>query len=209
MEWLFYVSYGVLWVVVFGLAILVILLYRHFGLASLGTLDGVQRDGISIGELAPELTGVSSENRPFVWEPPASSSVLLFATLGCEPCARVLPAFQLLSTTLPDLDLMVVVSGTSKTAQELAAKFNLRVPCIADDGSDTRTQFRVRVTPFAFVIGPDRRVRAKGLCSDPLRLSELLAQGGLAQASQIASDLARSQAIMSTALVQPEGVGHG
>jgi len=41
----FYVSYGALWLLVLVLGVLVLLLYRHFGMMAMGTLEGVQRDG--------------------------------------------------------------------------------------------------------------------------------------------------------------------
>ena len=50
---------------------------------------------------------------------------------------------------------------------------------MADDASGAFAKYRVRVTPFAFVIGQDSRVQAKGLCNDPLRLRELLRVAGL------------------------------
>ena len=52
MSTLFYVSYVALWLLLLTIGVLVLLLYRHFGVMSLGTLEGVQRDGLPIGSVA-------------------------------------------------------------------------------------------------------------------------------------------------------------
>ncbi len=58
MSTLFYVSYVALWVLLLTMGVLVLLLYRHFGMMSLGTLEGVQRDGLPIGSArAPNQRG--------------------------------------------------------------------------------------------------------------------------------------------------------
>ncbi len=59
MHGLFYGSYIVLWILLIVLTVLVLLLYRHFGMMSLGTLEGIQRDGLPLGESASELVGVT------------------------------------------------------------------------------------------------------------------------------------------------------
>jgi hypothetical protein len=45
---------------------------------------------------------------------------------------------------------------------------------LAEDGSGAFSRYRVRVTPFGFVIGGDGRILAKGLCGDRARLRGLL-----------------------------------
>jgi len=44
------ISHLALWLLVLVNFVLVLLLYRHFGLMSLGTLEGVQRDGLALGD---------------------------------------------------------------------------------------------------------------------------------------------------------------
>ncbi len=62
---------------------------------------------------------------------------------------------------------------------EVNDKFQLPFEAIADDGSGSAERYRVRVTPFGFVVGEDGRIRAKGLCNGRERLKELLVAGGL------------------------------
>lgn len=44
----------------------------------------------------------------------------------------------------------------------------------------TARLYRVRVTPFAFMVGDDGRILAKGLCDSVSNLGSLLDAGGIA-----------------------------
>src|SRR5437660_983666 len=87
----FLASYILLWLLLLTLTVLVILLYRHFGLVALGTLEGVQRDGLPVGEAAPKIVGLTPEGEPAEWDPGLANTLLLFASPSCEPCAEILP----------------------------------------------------------------------------------------------------------------------
>ena len=69
MSTLFYVSYAALWLLLLTIGVLVLLLYRHFGVMSLGTLEGVQRDGLPIGSVAPPISGVTAAGQDTSWQP--------------------------------------------------------------------------------------------------------------------------------------------
>lgn len=187
MPLIFYISYIVLWVFVVIQAILLLLIYRHFGLMSMGTLEGVQRDGLPLGEVAPVVSGVTAQGEELVWEVQSGKShLVLFAAPGCEPCEQVLPSInQLGEATNAHIDGLIVVPGQRDAAEQLVAKFHPPFPCLAEDGSGAFDRYRVRVTPFAFVIGEDRRIRAKGLCNDPIRLRDLLIAGGVESAAML------------------------
>lgn len=189
METVFYVSYGALWVLVVVQSVLLLLLYRHFGMMTLGTMEGVQRDGLPIGERATPVYGIQPESGEVVWSPPADrSSVVIFASPDCEPCSVVLPAAERLATMRRrDLEVVAVVPGPLESAERTRDQYGLSFDCIAEDGSGAFEAYRVRVTPFAFVLGSDSRVRAKGLCSDPLMLRDLLEAAGLEDSATIVS----------------------
>lgn len=209
MSALFYVSYVALWLLLLALGVLVFLLYRHFGLATLGTLEGVQRDGLPVGEEAPSLHGLTDEGRVVNWIPePGRSGLLVFAATGCAPCAAVLPAVNRLAAWRNGRGLVVtaVVVGSAEDAGQLSREFGLRFPCLAEAESDASARYRVRVTPFAFVIGPDGRVLAKGLCSDPVRLRELLAAAGEDAAAVALEPTIRMMRRDQVAMVEPEEV---
>ncbi len=181
MSSVFYISYVAMWFLVMIEGVLLLLVYRHFGLVALGTAEGVQRDGLAVGDVAPPMSGITAEGEPVSWAPqPGHAHLLLFAAPECRPCAQVVPYINRLAAR-SDVDVALVVSGPQDGVARLVDKFHppSSVACLADDGSGVYKRYRVRVTPFAFIVGEDGRIRAKGLCSDPMRLRDLLAMGGL------------------------------
>lgn len=185
MSGLFLVSYVALWVLVVVMAVLLLLLYRHFGMISLGTLEGVQRDGLPVGSVAPPINGVGADGGDRAWHPSAGGpQLLLFATPDCEPCAAIMPVLGRLARS-PEAGVTVtaVVPGPRAEVARLVGRYDPPFAALAEDGSGVFPRFRVRVTPFGFVVGPDGRVLAKGLCSDPGRIALLLHSAGYKDAA--------------------------
>ena len=48
----------------------------------------------------------------------------------------------------------------------------LHVASLAHDGNALTSLYRVRVTPFAFMVGDDGRIQSKGLCDSLSRLDK-------------------------------------
>ncbi len=186
MSTLFYVSYAALWVLLLTIGVLVLLLYRHFGMMSLGTLEGVQRDGLPIGSVAPAISGVTAGGDDSRWEPTRGQpQLLLFAAPDCEPCATVLPHVERLARAVNGgLGIAAVVPGPKDEVARFVERYRPSFPCLAEDGSGAFTRYRVRVTPFGFVVGADGRVLAKGLCGDQVRLRGLLEAADLREIAQ-------------------------
>jgi hypothetical protein len=176
----FYVSYGVLWVLVVVLAVLLLLVYRHFGMMALGTIQGVQRDGIPVGDDAPDITATTPAGRELVLKPGSSGpAFIVFASPDCEPCSVVLPYLNHFVGRDSAPELLTLVPGPPSTAEHMSDELRLLYECYAEDGSGAFDAYRVRVTPFAFVVGSDGRVLSKGLCSEPVMVRDLLAAAGL------------------------------
>ena len=181
MSGIFVASYVVLWILVVVLATLVVLMYRHFGMMSMGTLEGVQRDGLPLGTEAPTIGGITAEGTDLAWQPKTGRpQVLLFAAPDCEPCATVMPVVNKLaaSTVGKALDFAAIVPGPRAEVVRMTQLYNPPYMVLAEDGSGAFNRFLVRVTPFGFIIGPDGRVLAKGLCGDANRLKDLLNAAG-------------------------------
>lgn len=179
---IFYVSYVAMWILLLIPGFLVLLIYRHFGLMAMGSVEGVQRDGLSVGERAPAISGITVQGEVINWTPqPTRRYFLAFVSPNCSPCARVLPFINQLAITSSDLKVLLLASSKDNLHQ-LVEKYHpsSSILCLADLGKGTMEQYRVRVTPFAFLIGEDGRVLAKGLCDSKTRLQEMLAVGGRA-----------------------------
>jgi methylamine dehydrogenase accessory protein MauD len=186
----FLASYVAMWVLLLSMAVLMVVLFRHFGLVTMGTLEGVQRDGLPIGDSAPPVAAVTADGAPYRWDGGENRQrLVLFGAPGCEPCGKVLPYLATLTESMRgELDVVVVVPGPSQAAalmaRELPARTAQALTIVGDEGSGAADTYRVRVTPFAFALGSDRVVRAKGLCGDPIRLRELLAMAGFDRAAR-------------------------
>ena len=186
MSTLFYVSYAALWLLLLTIGVLVLLLYRHFGMMSLGTLEGVQRDGLPIGSVAPAISGVTAAGQDTAWQPRRGQpQLLLFAAPDCEPCATVLPHVEKLARAVNGgLGIAAVVPGPKDEVTRFVDRYRPSFPCLAEDGSGAFTRYKVRVTPFGFILGADGRVLAKGLCGDQARLRALLEAADLRDVAQ-------------------------
>lgn len=172
-----------MWVLLLVEGLMLLLVYRHFGVMALKTVDGIQRDGIPVGESAPTLLGVTSTGDRVSWEPAGRPKLLIFALPDCGPCARVLPFLSQFARVNQEVELAVVTSGPRDEIARVVDKFHPPFTSLADDGSGAFDRYRVRVTPFCFVLGEDGRVQAKGLCSDPFKVRDLLATAGFAEAA--------------------------
>jgi methylamine dehydrogenase accessory protein MauD len=181
MPTLFWVSYVALWLLLLTVGVLMLLLYRHFGMMALGTLEGVQRDGLPVGSAAPNLSGVTADGKDTTWHPRRGQPhFLLFAAPDCEPCGTILPYLnQLAEVPGEPVAVTAIVPGPQDEIVRLVDRYHPTYPSLAEDGSGAFHRYRVRVTPFGFVIGGDGRVLAKGLCGDVGRLRQLLEAGGL------------------------------
>src|ERR687894_1839089 len=193
MSTLFFVSYVALWLLLLSMGVLVLLLYRHFGVMSLGTLEGVQRDGLTIGSVAPAISGVTAAGQDTSWQPKRGQpQLLLFAAPDCEPCAAVLPHVERLAGAVDGgLGIAAVVPGPRDEVARFVERYRPPFPCLAEDGSGAFTRYKVRVTPFGFIVGSDGRVLAKGLCGDKIRLRVLLEAADLGDIAEVVPALAQ------------------
>lgn len=181
-SWAFYSSYLVLWVLVLTMAALLVLVFRQFGLMALSTFEGVQRDGIPVGEQALALSGITSAGADVRWVPGDGNRTLIsFVSPDCAPCEAVMPHIAKLAAgngDMPSFDVIAVTRGGAAAAHHIVEKFAPAYPVVAEDKTSIFNEYRVRVTPFAFLVDQAGVVRAKGLISGLPLLARLLEEGG-------------------------------
>lgn len=178
---IFYVSYIAMWALLLIEGLLLLLVYRHFGLAALGTVEGIQRDGLPVGEHVLPFEGVTAKGESINWIPQAGRSYLLaFVSPDCGPCERIIPSLLQLATFYNRIEVVFVVTGQRSLVTKLENKFGLpsSITCLAEEESPIHEDYRVRITPFAFMVGGDGRIRAKGLCDTIEKLQALLSSDG-------------------------------
>jgi hypothetical protein len=186
---IFYISYILLWVLCVIQGTLLLLIYRHFGLIELSTAGSTERDGLHVGSPVPPIISISVDNEPVNWLPQAGRAYLLaFVSATCTPCMNILPTLYQLANASSELEVLLIVSGQREAAAQLTAGRTppLSLRCVVEGGSSVYKDFLVRVTPFAFVVGPDRRVRSKGLCDTPAKLERLLTNAGITPPAHLA-----------------------
>jgi len=93
------VSTVVLWVVVLVLALLVVLLYRQFGLLYIGSRARVELSGLKLGERAPaEVELEDDERRPLPWSWASAgegrATAMIFGSEGCTLCDKLIPQLE-------------------------------------------------------------------------------------------------------------------
>jgi methylamine dehydrogenase accessory protein MauD len=166
-----------LWVLVLGLTVLVMLLYRQFGLLYVGSSGRVAMSGLEIGAKAPTglTAAVDGANKALDWAAAGRgrSTLIIFGGPGCPLCARLTPTLAefadgwrwavdvwFIERGLDDIE----VSGKTVDTSDLWM-YAVSV------GGKVHDAFDIEVNPFAFVVSHEGMVTAKGL----VRTSEELA----------------------------------
>jgi hypothetical protein len=168
------------WVLLFGLGVLVIVMYRQ--LAYVLNLIGVdaEQTGLVIGERAPSFKYTSNvrSTEPLVHSflPSGHSTLLMFADPGCLSCEHAMVALErvvaatnglslrVLVVTDADPELVAVTDSFSATSLELGHVH----------GDVARRLYRTHLTPFLYGIGPDGAVRSRGVAEREEQISAVL-----------------------------------
>jgi methylamine dehydrogenase accessory protein MauD len=167
------ISYVVLWAVVLFQGVVIFVVLRQLGQMYLGTAQGVARDGLAVGERAPDFTLPNVEGGLIS----LSGSLPLLAVFGspsCAPCRGLIPDLNAFARERRgELNVLFLSRGDVEENRRFAAELDVRVPlAILSDGA-LADRYKARVTPFAFVIDADGIVRAKGLANNRDHLETL------------------------------------
>jgi hypothetical protein len=175
-----------LWIVVAGLAVLVVALLRHMGMLEARIADLAQqrvsridRSGLPVGSRAPDLTLLDAEGAetPFA-PPPGRRVVVALVQPGCGPCDHLLPALCRLAAGPEAVEVVVITKGVPGG---LAVPLGVRV--LYQRGAEAMARFRAFATPWVFVVGPTGLVEAQGIASDQAGLRELIRTANITAAS--------------------------
>lgn len=171
-------SYIALWAVVLFQGLVIFILLRQLGVIYLGTAQGVARDGLSQGQRAPEFSLPSLEGPPVALSAfRGMPLVLVFGSPSCTPCKGLLPDLQAFAAEKQDeLRVLFLSRGEIEESRRFAQELDVRVPVAVHPDESLPEQYKVRVTPFAFLIDREGVVRAKGLANNRAHLDMLIQQ---------------------------------
>jgi len=179
---LWLVSYIVLWLVVFALALAVTVLLRQVGLLHLrfgprGAL-AFESEGPPLDQPAETsaLLGPPSdirEDRGVLTGP----ALVLFLSNTCHVCSALAPAIRAFARTAPG-PVFAVCTGTDPVAEEEVVKnyegvLGRKVVVLADSGLAHR--WAVANYPYAVSLDSDLVVRGKGIVNSLEQIEELFA----------------------------------
>lgn len=165
------ISYGVLWLLVIVLALLLVALARqvgtlHLRLGPRGALE-MDDEGPTLGEAPPAHRTLDSEGDLVSIGGPGDPQLLLFVSPSCPICADVLPSVPVIAR---DGRLTPLVIVDDESVGDLPARAGGTVVA----GPEVAAAFSIPGTPYVVVTDGAGIVRAKGTVNNLEQMEGLL-----------------------------------
>jgi methylamine dehydrogenase accessory protein MauD len=180
------VSYGLLWLLVVMLCVIVVALARQIGTLHLrlGPRGALEADfeGPPLGEAPPALEATDLDGHPVTIGGPGRAQLLLFVSSGCIVCAEVLPALEAIARG-HDLSPLVVADATSED-EVVRAHVSTKTRAPVTESAEAVRSYAVPGTPYVVVLDELGAVRAKATVNNMEQFEGLVqtAERRLAQA---------------------------
>jgi hypothetical protein len=170
MNALFWVTYGILWIVLATVVVMLVLLYRQFGLMIMPGGRRISYAGLDIGVRAPVLPLRFRDGTELAYDwilPPAGSmaqqgTIALFAMPGCPICDGL--AHNADIAALPErypTVRFVWIDGEKETETEHANFYAWSMA--VSRHAHAHSAMDIPGTPFAYFISTDAHILAKSL----------------------------------------------
>ena len=172
------ISMSLLWLAVIVLTVLVLLLYRQFGLAYMSGRAKAGLQGLDLGARARPvaLTALDGTGYAIDWSaaPQDGATVLLFAQPSCPICGDLARDAAGLPASWP-ASRFVWVDGTITGRPPRAVDGAPGWIVGTAEGDAVHQAWDVSGSPFAYVVGASGRVAAKGVVNRAADVERLLA----------------------------------
>lgn len=167
MEQALFYSNILLWVSILFIFLCLFFLFRQFGEVYLSTANAISKDGIPIGKKIPKFEANNHSDDSIVTNYDLNRPTLLvFISPNCKACKELLTEWEKFYHEYKHrIDLILVGYGTKGDFQKVLKNRNLPSPLLIDKDGVIVNSFRVRVSPFAFMIDKDGKVTSKGVCN--------------------------------------------
>ncbi len=165
MEGVWLVSYIVLWLLVLGMGVLILLLYRQLGIMYLGSAEGVSRDGLNKGTQAPDFSLTDQYgNLQRLINYRGRPTLLLFGSPHCSPCRTLLPQLHEWAAAHPEVGVLWLNAASPEESLKFVSDTGATIPVAPYPPEGNLLDiYKVRVTPFSFLLDENGVIRAKGL----------------------------------------------
>jgi methylamine dehydrogenase accessory protein MauD len=165
MEGIWLVSYIILWLAVLTMGVLIFLLYRQLGIMYLGSAEGVSRDGLPVGTPAPDFRLTDQYGNVQQLSAYRGKPVyLVFGSPGCSPCRVLLPQAHEWLNAHPEMSIIWLNAAPPEETLKYVSDMGATLPVVGFTPDDkVMENYRVRVTPFSFMVDEQGIIRAKGL----------------------------------------------
>lgn len=175
-EFLLY-SNILLWIVQLLVIFFLIVLFRQFGEIYLNSADAISRDGIPIGDQIPEFVGEDLKTSHVVTprELEGKPTIMAFISPNCGACKDLIPEWnQCFKDYQEKLNFVLMGIGEREKMEEFVKGREVLGKILWDRKNQFLQDFRVRATPFAFILDEKGIVRGKGLCNGREHIEGLL-----------------------------------
>jgi hypothetical protein len=162
------VAVALLWALMALMSVLVVLLYRQFGLIYIGSRARLALTGLAVGAKAPDVAHLRMAGRGFSWswnaEVPGRGTLVIFGQPQCLLCAELTPQLNNFADKWAHLvDLIFVERGPLPAGPTHDPANRTQWMYAEDPNGELHAAFDIEATPYAFAVDSARRVLAKGI----------------------------------------------
>jgi hypothetical protein len=162
----FWFSYALLWLVVVIFGLLIILMYRQFGLAFMRPVERAGMQGLDVGSKAPSFALTDARQREITIDFPrdadVESTLLIFGLPTCQICSGLAKGLASLPRDWPGVRF-VWVDGFAIPPGHLEIGAGSGWIAGTQSGDPVHTQWAVSTVPFCFIVDEKGRIASKQL----------------------------------------------
>lgn len=158
-----------LWVFQILILFALILLFRQFGKVHLSSGDAIERDGVPIGKKIPSFEGESIITNEVVnfQSDIGKPTLLAFVSPGCKPCRELISDWNKANLKYGNkINFLLIGQGKREAFSRLKEFKSVNGEFLLDPDQNILRSCNVRVTPFAFMLDHQGKVKTKGVLND-------------------------------------------
>ncbi len=174
------VSVALLWVLMIVLSVLVVVLYRQFGLIYIGSRSRIEQTGLQVGSSAPEGLGLRVEDEDTSWswnvDGAARGTFVLMADPDCRLCADLIPRLNGVAEKWLGTVRLIVLDSDKAARPDWSRELPWPRAWMyaVDTSGEMQKRFDVQATPFGFLVDGKGTVVEKGLVNAPSHIDSMI-----------------------------------